>query len=129
MGGLYLSFILRPAKVARPELAALVAATAMVEGIRQATGLAPTIRWPNDVTIRARKLGGAIAEAQSSGGEVDQIIVGIGVDCNAPASEMGELQQESTSLASELGRKVKVSDVTRSILASFSLLYERWKSG
>ncbi|MDG6910684.1 MAG: biotin--[acetyl-CoA-carboxylase] ligase [Nitrososphaerota archaeon] len=129
LGGLYLSFILRPAKVARPELAALVAATAMVEGIRQATGLAPTIRWPNDVTIRARKLGGAIAEAQSSGGEVDQIIVGIGVDCNAPASEMGELQQESTSLASELGRKVKVSDVTRSILDSFSLLYERWKSG
>ena len=129
VGGLYMSFILRPTEIAKPELATLVAATAVVEGIRAATGLAPTIRWPNDIMVRGRKLGGVIAEAQSRGGRVEQVVVGVGVDCNAPPSEMGELQAESTSIASELGRKTDVADVTHSILDSFSALYERWRSG
>ena len=129
VGGLYMSFILRPEKLAKPEFVTLIAATAVSEGIRQATGITTTIRWPNDVMARGRKLGGVIAEATSSRGEVDQVIVGVGVDCNAAASEMGDLQGETTSLASELGEKVDISKITQSILKSFSALYERWKSG
>lgn len=129
VGGLYMSFILRPAKISRPEFVTLVAATAMAEGIRRATGLSPNIRWPNDITIRAKKLGGVIAEAQSRGGKVGEVIVGVGVNCNAPPSEMGSLQPEATSIALELGKKSDVSKVARSILDSFSELYERWRSG
>lgn len=129
VGGLYMSFILRPGKIAKPELVTLVAATAVIEGISQATGLAPMIRWPNDITIRARKLGGVIAEAQSRRGEVEQVVVGVGVDCNAPPSEMGSLQGESTSIALELGKNIEISEVMHAILDSFSALYERWKSG
>lgn len=128
-GGLYMSFILRPKKITKPELVTLVTASAVVDGIKQASGLEPTIRWPNDVTIGARKLGGVIAEAQSSGGQVDQVIVGVGVDCNAPSSQMGTLQSESTSMAAELGREVEILDVMHAILDSFSDLYERWNSG
>ena len=129
VGGLYMSFILRPAKLARPELATLLTAAAVVDGIRLSTGLDSSIRWPNDVTIRSKKLGGVIAEAQSRGGKVDQMIIGIGVDCNASSSEMGDLQPESTSIAGELGETVEISDVAQSILDSFSALYDRWTSG
>jgi BirA family transcriptional regulator, biotin operon repressor / biotin---[acetyl-CoA-carboxylase] ligase len=129
VGGLYMSFVLRPKKIVRPELVTLITSVAVVHGIRKATGLAPTIRWPNDIMLKGKKLAGVIAEAESKKGEIDQIVVGVGVDCNAPLSEMRVLKEGSTSLASELGRKVEVPEVMRYILDSFSALYERWGSG
>ncbi|MDG6919117.1 MAG: biotin--[acetyl-CoA-carboxylase] ligase [Nitrososphaerota archaeon] len=128
-GGLYISFILRPNGIPRPELITLVAAAAAVEGIKGATGLEPEIRWPNDLTLRARKLGGIIAEAASYGSEVDWVVVGVGLNCNAPAYKMVGVEAESTSVRQELGEEVAIRDIMDSVLASFSALYERWKSG
>lgn len=129
VGGLYMSFILRPRNLAKPELITLIAAAAVVDGIKGATGLASKIRWPNDVTVRARKLGGIIAEAASHGADVDWVVVGVGVNCNAPPAKMGKLQAESTSIAQELGKEVEVPTVMKSILDSFSTAYERWRKG
>lgn len=128
VGGLYMSFILRT-KLVKPELVTLVAAVAVAHGIKEATGLTSTIRWPNDILLKGKKLAGVIAEAESMRGEIDQIVVGVGVDCNALPSGVRALQEETTSLASELGRGVDVPDVMHSILGSFSALYERWVSG
>ncbi len=129
VGGLYMSFILRPGCLRRPELTSLIAAAAAVDGIKDATGLAPTIRWPNDITMRGRKLGGAIAEAASRGAEVDWVVVGVGVNCNALPSGGRDLETESTSIAQELGKEVEIPNVMHSILNSFSASYERWQSG
>ncbi len=128
-GGLYMSFVLRPAGLSRPELVALVAAAATVDGVKRTTGLASKIRWPNDVTVGARKVGGVIAEAASHGAAVDWVLVGVGVNCNAPLSAMTGLEAESTSLARELGKEVSIPEVMGSILDSFSTLYDRWRSG
>ncbi|MDG6899817.1 MAG: biotin--[acetyl-CoA-carboxylase] ligase [Nitrososphaerota archaeon] len=129
VGGLYMSFILRPNGLSRPELITLVAAAAAVEGIKGATGLEPKIRWPNDLTLRTRKLGGIIAEASSLGSEVDWVVVGVGLNCNAPPPKMAGVEAESTSIGQELGKEVVIRDIMSSILASFAALYERWKSG
>lgn len=129
VGGLYMSFILRPGNITRPEQVTLVTAAAVVEGVHEATGLAPSIRWPNDVLVSGKKLGGVIAEAQTSRQEVTQVIVGVGVNCNTPESEMQALRGEATSIGMELGRHIEISQVRLSILDSFSGLYDRWKSG
>lgn len=128
-GGLYMSFVLRPGNIPRPELITLVSAVAVVEGVNRATGLRPSIRWPNDVMVNGKKLAGVIADAQSFKQEVTQIIVGVGVNCNTPASELAVLQGEGTSIEEELGKKVEVSELRHAILDSFSGLYDRWKAG
>jgi BirA family transcriptional regulator, biotin operon repressor / biotin---[acetyl-CoA-carboxylase] ligase len=126
-GGLYMSFVLRPVGLSRPELATLVAAVSVAEGIRQMAGLDATIRWPNDVMLRGKKVSGIIAEAQSQKKEVNQIIIGIGVNCNAQVRDAATIN--ATSLAEELGRRIEVSEVRHLVLGSFSLLYERWLGG
>ncbi len=128
-GGLYMSFVLRPGSLPRPELATLVSAVAVVQGVRQATGLNPVIRWPNDIMVNGRKLAGVIAEAQVYKQEVTQIIIGVGVNCNAPVRQTEGLSGEATSISEELGRHEEVSDLKHAILDSFSRLYEAWKSG
>ena len=129
VGGLYMSFVLRPKNLPRPELITLISAVSVVRGVKNATGLEPTIRWPNDVMINRKKLAGVIAQAQSYGKELAQIVVGIGVNCNTSLSQLEALNGEATSIAEELGRNQDIPDLRDSILDSFSNLYEEWKGG
>ncbi len=128
-GGLYMSFVLRPESISKPELITLVTAVAVVDGIKNANGLDTAIRWPNDIMARGRKLAGVIAEAQSDKRKITQVIVGVGVNCNAPVSNAAELGMEATSLTEELGKHSEISELKHSILDSFSHLYDRWRAG
>lgn len=124
-----MSYVLRLAGISRPELVTPVTALAVVDGIKCATALDTAIRWPNDVMVKGRKLAGVIAEAMSYKREVTQVIVGIGVNCNAPVSKIRGLEEVATSLTEELGRNSEIYGLRDSILSSFSLLYERWRAG
>ena len=128
-GGLYMSFILRPGHVDRPELASLIAALAVVQGVKDSTGISTQIRWPNDVMIKGKKLAGVISEAQYFKQEITQILVGIGLNCNARIGNSGDNTLSATSLADESGSQVELLELRHSILESFSSLYENWKAG
>src|SRR5687767_10523748 len=60
------SALLRPTWL-QPERAfalTLVAALAGAEGVEQATGLTVGLKWPNDLQVGPRKLGGILVEAE-----------------------------------------------------------------
>ena len=124
VGGLYMSFILRPGRLPRPEAVSLVSATAIVLGIQRLVGLPTVIRWPNDVMYRTKKLGGVISEAEFVGGKANYVIAGIGVNCNTPTT-----LAETTSLIEELGTSSELSELRDSILDSFSTMYADWQDG
>ncbi len=126
-GGLYMSFILRPEKISRPELASLISALAVVQGVKSSTGLKSRIRWPNDVMVENKKLAGIIAEGHSYRGEITQLVVGIGVNCNNRMKS--SKVDDATSLVDQLGKNFEVSEIKNSILDSFSSLYLRWRAG
>jgi BirA family transcriptional regulator, biotin operon repressor / biotin---[acetyl-CoA-carboxylase] ligase len=128
-GGLYISFVLRPSGISKPELITLVAAVAVVDGIEHTTGLDTRIRWPNDIMVSGKKLAGVIAEAQSNEQEIIQVVVGVGINCNAPVPHMEGSGKEATSLLEELGKRFEIPELKLSILDSFAHLYDRWRAG
>ena len=128
-GGLYASAIGRPPAATRRRLLALVAALAALNGIMTVCQLAPSIRWPNDIMLRGRKVAGVIAESAFSGEKLDYAIVGIGVNCNTDERSLGPLGGEATSLASELGESVVIDSVRDGTLSSFSDAYSAWLDG
>lgn len=78
--GLYLSAIVRP-----PLPLAMVPAMTLAIGVAvcdaaRACGAAATLKWPNDVLVRGKKLAGVLVEAQSQGTRLEAVIVGIGVN-------------------------------------------------
>lgn len=106
--GLYFSLILRPH--CQPGLlmhltcAVGVAAT---QAVRSTSGIAPGIKWTNDLIVGQRKLGGILTELgiDSATGLVDYAIVGIGINCLQRQEDFPpELQQMATSLALSGGR-------------------------
>lgn len=115
--GLYVSVVLTPAR-ARTDparattLLTLAAGVALAEAIETVSGLGADLKWPNDLYVARRKLGGILAEAVPTDAwgsgvprELVNIVIGYGINV-APAAFPPELGDRATSLESELGRAI-----------------------
>ena len=118
-GGVYVSLILRPTRPPSetPQLS-LVAGLAAAEAIRDAARLYPSIRWPNDLLIRDRKVGGILTEGRDGA-----VVVGIGINV---ATDPAQLPEGSTSLAAEGASHVSREEVIADLCRRFSAWYDVW---
>src|SRR5438094_2249843 len=103
--GLWFSVLLRPKL--RPQAVTqltIAAATALVRGIRSATGVTLEIKWPNDIYLHGKKVAGILTEMNGELDTVKYVILGIGVDVNLGANEFpADLRKLATSLKIEVG--------------------------
>ncbi|HTP27951.1 MAG TPA: biotin--[acetyl-CoA-carboxylase] ligase [Anaeromyxobacteraceae bacterium] len=99
---LLLSVILRPdLPPSRCAELTLVASVALCEVVRRA-GVQASIKWPNDLLVRGRKLAGILTELATDPDRVHWAVVGIGVNVNARTEDFAaELRSAATSLAIE----------------------------
>ena len=100
--GVYLSVILRPGCPASEIMHLTCAAgVAMCQAITSVCGIAPGIKWPNDLICNNRKLGGILTEiAFDHNAVVKHVILGIGINCSpTPCDFPPELQNIATSLS------------------------------
>ncbi len=95
----------------RPDLSAsrtpalnMICGLGIRQAIRELLNLPAQLKWPNDITVRGRKLGGILTEMSTTGKRVDYVIIGIGLNVNlTPAMLPREFN--ATSISQELGRK------------------------
>jgi BirA family biotin operon repressor/biotin-[acetyl-CoA-carboxylase] ligase len=121
-GNLCLSVLLRPTfdAVGVLPLAAGVAVAEAAAG----WGVAARLKWPNDVVVGERKLAGVLAEAVSSGGRVESVILGIGVNLLLDPAEAPEhLRASVTSIRHEGGRVPSAPAAADAILAGLGVWY------
>ncbi len=97
---IYLSFLLRPSLQMRAyPLFSPAAALGLVNGIQAFTGLDVGIKWPNDLMILDKKVGGILLETGSSGGQSTPLVIGMGINVNLDEGDFPKaLQDTSTSL-------------------------------
>jgi BirA family biotin operon repressor/biotin-[acetyl-CoA-carboxylase] ligase len=85
-------------------------AVALAERLRSTTGIDCRLKWPNDLVVHGRKLGGLLIDVtQSAGGEA-WAVVGFGVNLLPPRSEPAAAV--ATSLAGEAGTGVLMPPLT-----------------
>ena len=127
--GLYLSVILRPTipPHGAPVLT-LMGAVVGAEAIERTTGLIASLKWPNDLIVRGRKVGGILGEmAVEEGSRLLHVILGIGINVNQTETDFeGELRQTASSLQVEAGRPVDRTAIARSFCESLDGWYERF---
>ena len=81
------SIVLRPTPAELPHLALLspLGGLAVCTALEDTLGLAPQIKWPNDVLLARHKTCGILAEAFWQGPQLEAVILGIGINI-APGS-------------------------------------------
>ena len=125
--GIYLSLIVRPeVDVSQATLLTLLAAVAVCEAVKTHTGLKPGIKWPNDILIKNKKVGGILTELTAELDRVSVVVVGIGLNVNAALSELVE---NAISLKAAMVSPERVDRVRllQEILRAFEELYLRFK--
>ena len=129
--GLWFSILLRPDF--RPQMATqltVASATALRRAIELQTGLAPEIKWPNDILLGGKKLAGILTELSAELDRVRYVILGIGVDVNLAATEFpADLRKTATSLRIETGRPFSRSELAVHILRELDRDYARVCAG
>jgi len=104
--GLLLSLILRPTLAAESlGMVPLAAGVAVAEAVEEVAGLAPALKWPNDVLVDGRKAAGVLVEGQFAAGQAPVLVVGVGVNVNG-GEPPPEAAPHATSLAVAAGRPV-----------------------
>lgn len=103
--GIYASIILRPpvAPSAAPILT-LMAGLAAHQAVKEMTGLTPDIRWPNDILVGGKKVGGILTEMSAEMDRIHAVVAGIGLNVNHQEMPV-EIRVLATSLRIEGGRR------------------------
>ena len=78
----------------------LVAGLCVCEALEELCGVAPRIKWPNDLYLNGKKLCGILCELVN--GKTSAAVAGVGVNMTAPKNAIPEeLRQKVTSLWAE----------------------------
>lgn len=85
-GGLYFTWVIRPElPLAYHYIYTLGAAAALVETIRELSGIELRTKWPNDLYGGDKKVAGFLTEMETSGDTVKWLNLGIGINVNNEA--------------------------------------------
>jgi BirA family biotin operon repressor/biotin-[acetyl-CoA-carboxylase] ligase len=124
--GIYMTLLLRPrlAPVQAP-LLTMMAGLSARSAVQAVTGLTVDLKWPNDLLIGGKKVGGILTEMHAEPGQIRFVIVGIGLNVNQE-NFPGELAETATSLRVETGKAQSRMELLVRLLREFESDYNRF---
>ena len=131
--GIYYSVLLRP-DLPPAEAVNLTAyvAVAVCNGIEEATGVRPQIKWTNDIVMNGRKVCGILTEMAIEGetAALQYIVTGIGVNVNQTAEDWPEeLKAIAGSIAQAVRHPVRRGRLAACLLNALDRVYLDWLAG
>ena len=107
----------------------LLTGVSIVQGIQSAVYIKPGLKWPNDIMLSRKKMGGILIESKStSDGLV--VVVGVGLNINDTDQDFPEpIKNHATSLKIYSGENYTREQILAEILNEFEQLYtNQWDS-
>lgn len=124
--GLYVTLLLRPrlSPVQAPLLTMLAGLSAH-SAIQAQTGLSAELKWPNDILMEGKKVGGILTEMHAEPTQVRFVIVGIGINTNQEKFPH-DIASVATSLRKESGRTHSRLELLVRLLNEFESDYNQF---
>lgn len=123
-GGIYFSLLLKPSFLSIQEVSkiTLLIALGCLRGIKKATGVECSVKWPNDIFLGEKKLGGILCEMNAEIDRINFITIGVGINVNTR-----DLPSQATSLFLNLKKKVAQVEIAKRILEEIENYYNQVK--
>ncbi len=120
-GGLWLSIVLRPTiPLEAWPLIGFAAGAGVAAALESVSGRTIQLKWPNDVILESRKVGGILVESAAG-----VAILGIGINVNVELDALPEdVRRGATTVLASLGRTVDLSVLTRAVLEQVEHFYD-----
>ena len=121
--GIWMTILLKPD--IKPEQASqvtLIAAVAVMKGIKGGCDTDIMIKWPNDLVHNGRKLCGILTELGAEIDRINYLCVGIGINANSDEKDFGDLNT-ATSIKIASGLQADRKKIIAEVLKSFENYY------
>jgi len=93
-------------------------------------GIRPGLKWPNDIIIANRKVGGILTEASFGGNSIGPIIIGVGINVDTNREDFPiSIRNLATSLRLCAGKAVSRVVLLRAFLHQLEQWYELFRKG
>ena len=80
-GGIWLSIILQPKfDISAITLFPIASSVALSVAIEKCFDIKPELKWPNDITIRGKKVAGMLVDASLESNRIESIVLGVGIN-------------------------------------------------
>lgn len=124
-GGLYLSLALAPHLPAQQAAQLTICGAWGIATILRQYDLPVSLKWPNDLVLSGRKLGGILTETRVKQGWISKAVVGIGINLTNPVPETGiNLQSFHLNRSSPILSLEKLAAIT---LVGIASGYHYWQ--
>lgn len=122
-----MSAILKPEIAVRDATFLTVAAAlSCAYALRSKTGLNVNIKWPNDLMVSGKKIGGILTELRSGHDKINFAVIGIGINVNFCGEDFPEeLVNIATSVKEVTGKYFSRSEIIAEVLNELELWYKK----
>ncbi len=119
--GIYFSLIIKPKILPQQTpVLTLISAVAICQALKRHLGIEAQIKWPNDILVDDRKVGGILTEMNAEMDAVHAIIVGVGINVN---NDKGALPYPAGTLKEAVGYEINRLILLKYILSYFEDKY------
>lgn len=122
--GLYFSILIKPELELKnaPKLS-LIISTAICKTLRE-HNINALIKWPNDIIVNSKKVGGILSELIGDMYSINSIIIGIGINVNNNKDDFpNEISEKASSLLLESNIKFNRAKLLGDILTTIEKYY------
>lgn len=119
--GLYFSVYFRPKLYPGAlQLVNLAAGLAVMEGVERSLGVALSLKWPNDLLLRGKKICGILSEASSDSEVIRDCCTGIGLNIAPPEAKIAREGLENAAYLAASVDEVDRGALVAAILPLFA---------
>ncbi len=128
-GGIWFSIILHPKfDISITTLFPIASALALAITLEKTFKISPELRWPNDLTIKGKKIAGMLVDVSLESNRIENLVLGVGINFNVDVKQIEKIFKGSSNFygvasLSEQKNKVSPIQLVQTFLVEFEKIY------
>ena len=129
-GGMWFSIILHPRfDISITTLFPIASALALSIALEKTFKISPELKWPNDITIKGKKLAGMLVDVSLESNRIESLVLGVGINFDVDAKQIeknlkGTPNFYGVASLSERKTKTRPVELVQSFLAELEKIYK-----
>ena len=129
-GGIWISIILHPQfDISITTLFPIASSLALSIAIEKLFSVSPELKWPNDLTIKGKKVAGMLVDASLESNRIENIVLGVGINFNVNVKHIEKSLKQTPNFygvasLSDQKHQIRPVQLVQTFLVELEKIYE-----